>query len=153
MACVGSTPGFHPLRVPSSVAKMNKAGAEAPSFETLKSLEPLKTIPVGEPVPLPEAVGIATSKGTFDPSALYRVDSPVTLSLTQKGEPGPKVSPQALTRCASGRLVQCPALLATRLVTLYCARAAPCRKSITTTNAAARVKLRACERCITESPL
>jgi len=38
-ACAGSTFGFQPAIVPSSVAKRKKAGPELPFFEITKSVE------------------------------------------------------------------------------------------------------------------
>ena len=44
-----STSGFHPQIVPSLVSKMNRAGADFPSFEITNSEVVLATSPVGEP--------------------------------------------------------------------------------------------------------
>src|SRR4029079_14409253 len=101
MAWVRSTVGFQPLMVPSSVAKMNNAGPERSCALTTKSGEPLNTIPVREPGPSPVAEGIATTSCCGTPWALQRVESPVTWSLTQKGEAAADVSPQAFTRWGS----------------------------------------------------
>src|ERR1700679_2247278 len=60
MAVFRFTAGFQALIVPSRVAKIKTA---AEPF-TLKSVEPLKTMPVGVPGPSPPAVGIATLSGT-----------------------------------------------------------------------------------------
>src|SRR6266700_4238915 len=51
MAWVGSTVGFQPAIVPSSVAKRNLAGPEAPLSETTNpSGVGLNAVPVGEPI-------------------------------------------------------------------------------------------------------
>src|SRR5450755_2430845 len=92
-----STPGDHALIVPSSVAKIK--GADFPF--TVKSGEPLNTIPVGEPVPDPFDEGISTSSPCFTPSPLYRVDQPEPASLTQNGDPDERASPQPLTNRGS----------------------------------------------------
>jgi hypothetical protein len=75
----------------------------------------LKTSPVGVPVTfVPAAGGIVTTNPSFCPAPLYKVDFPVMLSLTQKGLPPERVSPQPLTRSESVALV-------TRSVRTYCA--------------------------------
>jgi len=56
MASFGFDCGAHPLMVPSKVAKRKMAGHPC----TEKSGEPLKTIPVGWPGPLPDADGTTT---------------------------------------------------------------------------------------------
>src|SRR5258707_14134840 len=66
MACVGSTTGFQPEIVPSSVLKMKRAGPEAAPLETAKPLVLLKTTPVGAgtvPARLPLGGGIVTTLG------------------------------------------------------------------------------------------
>src|ERR1700735_323971 len=77
MAVSGFTDGFQPLIVPSRVAKMKIAG-DPP---TLKSEDPLKTMRVEVPGPLPLAAGIATFRGTLAPVVSYSVEKPVPLSL------------------------------------------------------------------------
>src|ERR1700679_4064005 len=83
-AALGLTPGFQPLMVPSSVAKIKIAGEPL----ILKSDVPLKTMPVGVPGPSPPAVGIKTFRGTLVPSPWYSVAQPEALSLTHHGEVG-----------------------------------------------------------------
>src|SRR5206468_5900437 len=84
MACVASSVGFQPEMEPSSLTKMKMAGAEVPFFVTWKDDVPLKTIPVGFPVPLfRAAVGISTTRERAVPSCRQRVETPVPLSLTQ----------------------------------------------------------------------
>ena len=69
IACVPSSVGFHPEIEPSSLTKIKKAGAEFPFFVTWKNCVPLKTCPVGFPVPLfRAAVGIVTISETAVPS-------------------------------------------------------------------------------------
>src|ERR1700678_3086852 len=65
IAVSGFAAGFQPLMVPSRVAKMKIAGE--PLFSS--PVEPLATMPVGWPGPLPPAVGIETLSGTLDPLA------------------------------------------------------------------------------------
>src|SRR5580692_5191272 len=104
-AWVGSTAGFQPAIVPSSVANRNRAGAETPFSDTTKpSGVGLNTVPSGVPAaPGPDegAAGIVTTScllpgpGWGLPCPSYRVVTPVALSETQIGRPGPVEVPQA----------------------------------------------------------
>src|SRR5437667_87785 len=90
------TEGAHAAIVPASVAKMKRAGA--PGLAS-KSLLPLNTTPVGVPGPTPPgAGGIVTTKDCGVPLVLYRVETPVPLSETQKGEEPLDAIPHGLTR-------------------------------------------------------
>ncbi len=88
--------GRQPEIVPSSLAKMNKS--------LLNPSVPLNTCPVGVPAP-----GIETSKDFFTTCVMpeeslvtaYNVESPLPLSLTQKGVGAPKDMPHAFTRLVS----------------------------------------------------
>ncbi len=65
MAWVGSTVGFQPLMVPSSVAKMNAAAPDLRPLLTTKPRGP-QTIPVGAAGGAPfSGVGIVTIKGAL----------------------------------------------------------------------------------------
>src|SRR6266480_696448 len=70
---------------PSSPSKMNNAGFWSPPV-TAKPDVLLNTIPVG---PSPTA----TSSGRLTPAAVYSVASPLPLSLTHHGVPGPAARP------------------------------------------------------------
>ena len=137
IATVGLTPGFHPLIVPSSAAKMKAAAPEACAWVfgftplTVKSVPPLgvsgATIPVGIPAP-PAADGMLTTRPftvTLIPVAVllmvYSVDTPVALSLTQKGLVILETRPHALTRWASSTVPPVPKLV-TKSVRVYCAK-------------------------------
>src|SRR5579859_735513 len=113
--------------VPSRVSNKKMAVPDVTPFETGNEaigfpMVMLKTSPVGEPgTVVPGAGGMVTTvgdlggSGNFWPAPLYRVDLPVTLSLTQKGLPlAERVKPQALTKSESVALV-------TKSVRLYCA--------------------------------
>src|SRR5580765_6111829 len=81
--------------VPSKVSNRKTAVPVLTTFETVFETENegiafpmvmLKTSPVGEPgTVVPGAGGMVTTSPCFWPAPLYRVDLPVTLSLTQKG--------------------------------------------------------------------
>src|SRR5438445_8408443 len=103
MACVASTAALQPEIVPSSVAKINWLGPEAPPSRTTKSLVPLKTTPVGAAVAPGVLVGggMVIVGGTDLPLFVYCVDTPVPLSETRQGPVGLCASPQALTRLGS----------------------------------------------------
>jgi hypothetical protein len=81
-----STTGFQALIVPSSVAKIKKAGPELPFSAIVKSVGLMfPTMPVGVPrVPagLPGAGGIDTNSAICAPVPVYSVENPVPLSLT-----------------------------------------------------------------------
>src|SRR5213594_1298752 len=83
-ACVSATAGLQPRIVPSSVAKMKRAGAVAVPLDTAKPVPPLKTTPVGAPgtlrVSVPSAptgvvfnggTGFAVSNGTATAPARF----------------------------------------------------------------------------------
>src|SRR6188474_3004762 len=83
---------FQPAICPSSVAKMKRAGRSPVPASTLKSVDPLKTIPVGGP-------GTVTTSPSFAPVfPLYSVDLLVPLSETHHGDVGLATMPQPLTR-------------------------------------------------------
>src|SRR4029077_6514723 len=90
----------------------------------------LKTTPVGEPLTVvPGAGGIVTTSPCFWPAPLYRVDLPVTLSLTQNGLPPERVRPHPFTKSGSVASV-------TRSVRVYCAKVTAGRPNIESAEAA-----------------
>src|ERR1700739_668239 len=100
-----ATAGLQALIVPSNVSKINTAGPDLPFAETVKSVGfglMFPTTPVGMPR-LPAGVegagGTVTTSGTCAPAAVYSVEKPVPLSLTQYGEVGSETRPHPLTRC------------------------------------------------------
>src|SRR5260370_885235 len=96
-ALVAATVGFHPKIVPSSVAKMKRAGPCVAPLATTNPAPPLKTTPVGAP-------GTETVSVTLAPVfALYSVERSVPLSATHHGDVPLATSPQALTRAGSTR--------------------------------------------------
>jgi hypothetical protein len=99
MAMIARVKGeYHPETVPSSV--QNKNGVAWPS--TLKSvLLALYTVPLGEPVPEPEAGGIVITSDCGCPEAMYVVDRPLVLSENHHGPDGLVDIPQGFTRLAS----------------------------------------------------
>src|SRR5215831_15913696 len=101
---VGSTPGFQPTMVPSSVANRKTAGAVCVPSVILNAPLPramLNTVPVGvplAPVGSPGA-GMLTTNGCGMPAVSKRVDTPALLSATQNGPlVGASEMPQGLTR-------------------------------------------------------
>src|SRR5580704_10683785 len=90
-AVIGSTVGVQPLIVPSRVAKIKAVLPDVLFAVIVKSVgfgPMFPTTPVGVPmVPagLEGAAGIVTKSGTCVPAAVYRVENPVPLSLTQYG--------------------------------------------------------------------
>src|SRR5262249_42281962 len=90
----GGTPGFQPEIVPSSAAKMKRAGPEDPPLETTKPGPPLKTMPVGAPA-------TDTTSDEIAPAPLYRVDLSVPLSATHHTLVALATRPQPLTRLGS----------------------------------------------------
>src|SRR6201997_2075181 len=111
-AWVGSTVGFQPAMVPSSVANRNRAGADTPFSDTAKpSGVGLNTVPSGAPAapgPAEGGAGMVTTScwlpgpGWGLPCPSYKVVTPVWLSDTQIGSPGPVEVPQGLRRFGAG---------------------------------------------------
>ena len=101
IACVASTPGDQPEMSPSSEAKMNRAAPAAVPLLTTKSLEPLKTMPVGAPGSLADADGTVTTSDSMFPRPSYSVDLPVPLSATQMGLVALNAMPQPFLRLSS----------------------------------------------------
>src|ERR1700730_13851400 len=105
-ARVGSTAGFQPEIVPSSVANRNRAGAETPFLDTAKPSDVgLNTVPSGVPTapgPAEGAAGIVTTSwcmpgpGWGLPCPSYKVATPVALSETQIGRARPGGGAQEL---------------------------------------------------------
>src|SRR6266481_4408136 len=104
---VGSAVGFQALMVPSRAAKIKSARPDPLLVVMVKSFGfglMFPTMPVGVPrVPAGTegAAGIDTKSGTCAPAAVYRVENPLPLSLTQYGLVGSETRPQPLTRCAA----------------------------------------------------
>jgi len=118
MAWMGSTAGFQPEIVPSSVANRNWLGANAPPWLTAKPLVGLNTLPVGAPPGPPPGSGMVTAGGTAFPLTLYDVARPVPLSDTSHGPVGLWDRPQELTRFGSWNLAT-PARSETRFRWTY----------------------------------
>src|SRR5215475_4479114 len=79
--------------VPSSLAKMNRAGAGDPTpLFTTNPVPPLKTSPVGLPC-APPAPGTVNSVTIALPPALNRVVLPDPLSAIHQGVVGPATKP------------------------------------------------------------
>src|SRR5579859_6796781 len=103
--------GFQPAMTPSSVANKNRAGAETPFLDTVKpSGVGLNTVPSGVPTapgPAEGGAGMVTTScclpgpGWGLPCPSYKVVTPVALSETQIGSPGPVEVPQELRRFGS----------------------------------------------------
>src|SRR5579864_1485561 len=74
----------HPLIVPSREAKRNSEV----QFSILNSEEPLYTIPVGDPGPVPDEEGTITCRVCGLPLPSYSVDQPSASSLIQNAPPG-----------------------------------------------------------------
>src|SRR5690349_17866257 len=126
--------------VPSCVANKNIATPDLTPFETENEavglpMVILKTVPVGVPVAAPlGAGGITTRSPCFLPAPLYKVDSPVPLSLTQNGLPlSERVNPQPLIKSESEALV-------TRSVRWYCAFVTAGRTNIENAEAASKLR-------------
>src|SRR5205823_10026947 len=97
IASVAATAGFQPEIVPSSLAKMKRAGPEAKPLVTAKLVVPLNTTPVGAP-------GTVTVRPSLAPVLpLYSVATAVPLSDTHHGEVPLETRPQAFTRSGSTR--------------------------------------------------
>src|SRR5881628_3714453 len=102
IAFVRFTLGLQALTVPSSVAKIKKAGRGLPSL-VVPNTKPgvllkavlLKAWPVGDAKPVtPGGSGTLTTRGAFPPKLLYSVDTPAWLSEIQKGLVAEKDIPQ-----------------------------------------------------------
>src|SRR5687767_11946984 len=101
-AWVRSTLGAHPVMTPSSVTKMKRLGPDSPPLLTMKLLDALKTMPVGEPPPsVFPGDGMFTTNGFALPSPSYNVDTPESASATQTLPNGLKAMPHELTRLGS----------------------------------------------------
>src|ERR1041385_6502154 len=88
-------------RVPSSLAKINRAGAGEPTpLFTTKPVPPLKTTPVGLPC-APPAPGTINSAWIAPVPILNKVVVPVPLFAIHQGVAGPETRPHALTTLAS----------------------------------------------------
>ena len=92
----------NPEIVPSSLAKMKRAGPVPAPLFTTKPVPPLKTTPVGA-LCWPIAPGTVTISGMVPPPTLYTVERPFPLSEIHHGDIGLETSPQALTRLVSTR--------------------------------------------------
>src|SRR5712672_1060399 len=124
-ARVGSTAEFQPAMVPSSVANRNRAEPDTPFLDTAKPPGVgLNTVPSGAPAapgPADGGAGIDTTSccvpgpGWGLPCPSYRVVTPVWLSETQIGSPGPVEVPQGLRRFGSVCTAR-PGMSETRLV-------------------------------------
>src|SRR5919198_1285611 len=100
---VGSTVGFQPLMVPSSVEKIKNAGPDLPFLVTKKDLpSPLKTSPVGATDGglghAPPGTGIVTTSDRAVPSPRCIVETPAPLSAIQIGDVALKAMPHGFTR-------------------------------------------------------
>src|SRR5215472_11687905 len=108
-----ATFGFHAAIVPSSVAKLKPAGLPDASTKSVRAV--VGDIPVGEPVGVfllfGSAGGMVTIKDCFSPGPLYRVATPVALSVTHQALPEVRDRPQEFTNCGS-LLSAGPAVLA-----------------------------------------
>jgi hypothetical protein len=98
--------------LPLSVAKMKRDGSKPVPASTLKSVESLRTWPVGPP-------STATVRATFAPVLpLYSVDVSVPSFDTHHGDVKPCEMPQPLTRSESV-IAASPGTSDTSLWTLY----------------------------------
>src|SRR5258707_512338 len=77
-AGIGSGPPRNPEIVPSSLAKMKRAGLVPVPLVTTKVVPPLNTMPVGALCP-PPAPGTTKTAGTVAVPTLYSVERPVPL--------------------------------------------------------------------------
>src|SRR5579862_3748813 len=101
--CVGSTFGFQPDTVPSSVDQMNIGEPEFVPSVIVNAPVSLPIIPVGAAgFVLPAGGAIVTTNDCTVPEALYNVDTPVPLSDTHTRPPdGAKAIPHGFTRFGS----------------------------------------------------
>ena len=95
-----STPGDQPAIVPPSPTKMNTLAPLLPACVTAKSVEPLKTMPVGSALPAVPG-GIDTTSDCRAPLPSYKVDFELPSSATQTKPCGLKAMPQPLIRFGS----------------------------------------------------
>ena len=103
--CSGVTAGFHAEMVPFNVAKINEAGAGVlpGTLVIIKSVVPLKTIPVGAEAPFaPGALGTVTGVvATIVPVPVYRVEGRSPALFTHQGLDALGARPQAFLRFGS----------------------------------------------------
>ena len=104
---------LNPEMVPSSPAKMKRAGLVPTPLVTTKPVPPLRTWPVGAPC-WPIAPGTVTTMGMVPVPTLYSVERPVPVSEIHHGDVALRDTPQALTRLGSTRAA-CPAWSEIRL--------------------------------------
>jgi hypothetical protein len=124
-SCSGVTAGFHAEMVPFNVAKINEAGAGVlpGTLVIIKSVVPLKTIPVGAEAPFaPGALGTVTGDGgaTIVPVPVYRVEVPVPALFTHQGLEALRARPQAFLRFGSWTATACPLTFARSETRLVC---------------------------------
>src|SRR2546427_678230 len=93
---------LNPEIVPSSAAKIKRAGLVPALLVTTKPVPPLNTTPVGVPC-WPPAPGTVNTAWMAPLPTLYSVERPVPLSEIHHGDVGLETSPQALTRLGSTR--------------------------------------------------
>src|SRR2546427_13007512 len=93
---------LNPEIVPSSAAKIKRAGLVPALLVTTKPVPPLNTTPVGVPCwsPAPGTVKVAWMAPV---PTLYSVVRPVPLSAIHHGVVGPVTSPQTVTTLISSR--------------------------------------------------
>src|ERR1700741_159337 len=96
IALFRSTLGFQAEMVPSNPAKMKTPGLPAPVSPggIVKSLLPLKTIPVGLPVVVWDVCGWVSIYFCFFPDPSDNVEPPDALSETHQGPPVNLAIPQ-----------------------------------------------------------
>src|SRR5579872_2350117 len=115
-----STALAQPPIIPPSPVKMNGAGAVLPALVILKSVVPLKTIPVGSNVTAPLG-GRSTTRGMILPVPSYSVEVGSLLACAwlfaiQTGAVGANTRPQGLSRLGSVTFAAVPATSETRSV-------------------------------------
>ena len=86
--------------MPSSLAKMNRAGPAAAPLCTTNPVPPLKTSPVTKAC-APDGVVNVTTSALGAPVPSWSVEVPVWLFAIHQGEVGLWTNPHALTRCES----------------------------------------------------
>src|ERR1700677_5083158 len=123
--CSGVVAGFHAEMVPLVVAKMKSAGVGAlpGTLLIMKSVVPLKMIPVGEETPLAlVTLGTTTGDGgaAMAPVPEYRVEVPVPALLTHQGLDALRASPQAFLRFGSWTATGAPLKVARSETRLVC---------------------------------